>query len=544
MLFTRSSKIMLILLAVWLVLFSSIRNLSVPDEGRYGDISRWMVESGDWLIPRMNGLPFFHKPPLLHWLSSGLMEIFGVHIWVLRLVPVGAAITILISMFWFLKKYVNENTAQISVLVLATSLLFYGSSQYINHDLLVACWISVAIFSFADFILSRNYKSLFLGYAACGLGFLSKGLIGILIPGMILLPWILVIGAWRNIPALLNPFAILLLLAIVLPWPLLVEHRYPGFFHYFFVEQQFNRFSSAEFNNKQPWMFYLVCLFVSFFPWLLLSKFKVISSNHKDLLGRPIFVLMIIWTTSCIIFFSIPPSKLAGYILPATAPLAILIAATINQINSGYKLAAVQRWGAIVFLAVFAIFLLIAPFIHVYSKTQSQSAHFSLMIGLFLILIVSILIYLTFKHRVSALLATLIVSLSLCMSLTAGVRVFDKKSNADQMLIKSLIDNQANIIFYNQYYYDVPFLLDTRKIIYIVGDWSNVNGDSTSRQLKDGLRFEPLKGKYLIDKSKFDLMLKSGQKLVVFSDKGALDKYLNKSSRVDKLRNFEVYQFN
>ena len=132
----RSSKFLLIFLPLWLFISSCIRPLSIPDEGRYGDISRYMLESGDWLIPRINGLPFMHKPPLLHRLSTSLMEIFGVHNWVLRLVPTLAGCMMLFSLFIFLKKHVSEKIAQLTMIILATSLLFYGSSQYINHDLL------------------------------------------------------------------------------------------------------------------------------------------------------------------------------------------------------------------------------------------------------------------------------------------------------------------------------------------------------------------------------------------------------------------------
>ena len=62
------------LFACWLglVLLAAVRPLALPDEGRYGEVSRWMLLSGDWLVPRLNGLPFFHKPPLLHWLQRGV----------------------------------------------------------------------------------------------------------------------------------------------------------------------------------------------------------------------------------------------------------------------------------------------------------------------------------------------------------------------------------------------------------------------------------------------------------------------------------------
>ena len=79
----------LILAALWLLLlvFASLRPLAVPDEGRYGEVGRWMLVSGDWLTPRLNGLPFFHKPPLLHWLDAISLATFGVNELALRLVP-------------------------------------------------------------------------------------------------------------------------------------------------------------------------------------------------------------------------------------------------------------------------------------------------------------------------------------------------------------------------------------------------------------------------------------------------------------------------
>lgn len=541
----RSSRFLFLGLALWFALFSTIRNLSVPDEGRYGDISRWMLQSGDWLVPRLNGLPFFHKPPLLHWLSGGLMEAFGVHVWVLRLVPVAAAMITLLAMFSFVKKHVNEQTAQWSVLVLATSLLFYGSSQYINHDLLVACWITVATFSMADFVLCKSYKSLFIAYAACGLGFLSKGLIGILIPGMVLLPWILATGAWRRIPAVLNPLGILLLLAIILPWPLLVEQHYPGFAHYFLIEQQFNRFASGGFNNKQPWFFYLLCLMVSFLPWLLLVKFKLASSHAKAVLGKPLYLLLLWWALSCIVFFSIPPSKLAGYILPATPPLAVLLAVALGQLSgANNKPGWIQRWGVVIFLALLAIFLLVSPGTNVYSRAQQQNMHLGVGLGIVLAAIVLALASLLYRQKIYVLQATLVAALCLCMSLTIAVRIFDKRNNTGQVDMQALLDAQSSVVFFHRYYYDVPFLLNTQQPVYLVDNWELVGADGTAMQLKDGTRFEPARKQYLMSDLQFQHMLVSGQKLVVFADKGNLDTLATASTQILRRRNFDVYVFN
>jgi len=77
------------LLGLWLTLLvlAAWRPLALPDEGRYGDVGRWMLVSGDWLAPRLDGIPFFHKPPLLHWLQAITLGLTGVHAWGSRLVP-------------------------------------------------------------------------------------------------------------------------------------------------------------------------------------------------------------------------------------------------------------------------------------------------------------------------------------------------------------------------------------------------------------------------------------------------------------------------
>jgi len=83
----RKSWLALATLFLLLLVLAALRPLAVPDEGRYGEIGRWMLYSGDWLTPRLNGIPFFHKPPLLYWLEAALLALFGVNAWAARLAP-------------------------------------------------------------------------------------------------------------------------------------------------------------------------------------------------------------------------------------------------------------------------------------------------------------------------------------------------------------------------------------------------------------------------------------------------------------------------
>ena len=547
----RSNKVFFVILALWLGIAASIRQLAVPDEGRYGDITRWMVESGDWLTPRINGIPFFHKPPLLHWLGGGLMETFGVHIWVMRLVPVFAGMVMLLGMFWFVSRHteakISQSLARSSVLVLATSLLFYGSSQYVNHDLLVAAWISMTVFAFADYALKNEKKSLFLGYFAAALALLSKGLIGVLIPGMILLPWLIVAGHWRRIPALLNPLGIILLLIIVSPWLYLAQQKYPNFLHYFFIEQQFDRFGGKQFNNKQPWFFYVGCLVISFLPWLLLAGTQYSWKTAKTLLNKSVFGLLVWWAISVTVFFSLPPSKLAGYILPATPPLAIYIAMVLHNIYQSSSKITIDReqlksWSGLIFVGLIAISLLVLPY---FPKTASQLSGDELiqLFVLAIVLLVSIaaISTLLYRQKLTAFQVTLLSSLLICSSVTLLVKWLDHKASADQMEFAKDLTPDTSLVFYHNYYYDIPFMLDRKQPAYWVEDWPSVEGDNGAAQIKDGLRFEPQQSHLLWTDSDLDTRIKQGEKMMIIAPKALQISSLGALKPIYEERNFNVY---
>ncbi|EKU36848.1 MULTISPECIES: glycosyltransferase family 39 protein [Acinetobacter] len=539
----RSSKFLLIFLPIWLFVLSWIRPLSVPDEGRYGDISRSMFESGDWLIPRINSLPFMHKPPLLHWLSSIFMELFGMHIWVLRLVPVLAGTLMLVSLFLFVRKHISERVAQLTAVILGTNLLFFGSSEYINHDLLLASWITVSVLCFVDFTISARKSILFLGYFAGAAAFLSKGLIGVLIPGMILLPWLLYTKQWKKIPSLLNPFAILFFILLVSPWLYAVQSKYPQFLHYFFIDQQFSRFSSKEFNNKQPWCFYLIILMFSFLPWILSSRFQSIKAVFQNYKQSALLALLVWWFISVTVFFSIPPSKLAGYILPAVPPLAIFLALVINQvIKSDYK-TKLQVWGLPIFIMLVGIGITATPhFIRTHQPFFQSQALFIYIIGTLLIVLPLALVWLYKKQKLNYLNYIFISLIVLCSSVPFAVRILDTKNNVGQTSFSEYMTPSTKIVFYNYYFYDVPFLLQLKQPVYIVNQWDTVHSDSASLEIKDGLLFEPQRKKYLWNEQQLETALTQKQDLIVVSQP---HNFVTKNPSVKTLhyRNYDVFIF-
>ena len=318
---------LLLTLAVW-------RPLAVPDEGRYGEIGRWMLLTGDWLIPRLNGIPFFHKPPLLYWLEASAMAAFGVHVWVVRLAPALHAGLMLLTMYLSIRQFAPEAIARRAIWILGTSLSFLLGGQYVNHDMLVAAWIGVAIWCFALAFMhgSKPHAALARwGFVACALGVLSKGLIGLALPGLVLLVWLVwtrQLGKLRFLPWVSG---LALFAAIAGPWFYLAEQQYPGMLAYMFGTQQVERFSATTFNHGQPWWFYGLCLLVLLFPWAFFALNQAFAQARRAraatyLIAKPWLSLCWIWVLAIIGFFTIPSSKIIGYALPVMPALALLAA--------------------------------------------------------------------------------------------------------------------------------------------------------------------------------------------------------------------------
>jgi 4-amino-4-deoxy-L-arabinose transferase-like glycosyltransferase len=319
------------LLGLLLLALSAARPLSVPDEGRYAEISRWMLVSGDWLVPRLNGLPFFHKPPLTHWLQATSMALLGVHPWAARVPEVLLGLMMVGVLYRVTRDWFDDALAARAAAVLGTSATVLIGAQYVNHDIGVAAWISVAILAFARAFLPEGRPHAgwaCLGFLACALGLLTKGLIGVVLPGLTLFVWVSWTHQWRKVWRLPWARGLALFALVALPWFVWVSWRFPGAFDYLFGVQQVERYTQAGFNNRQPWWFYLAAVVLLLFPWFVFALPQALAQVRGRRTATPDrwVALCWIWFLAILVFFTIPRSKLIGYIFPAIPPLAVLAA--------------------------------------------------------------------------------------------------------------------------------------------------------------------------------------------------------------------------
>jgi 4-amino-4-deoxy-L-arabinose transferase-like glycosyltransferase len=416
--------------------------LLLPDEGRYVGVAWSMLDVGQFSVPRLDGLPFFHKPPLFYWITALAMQCFGANEWAARLSSVLSATLMVGLLFWFLKTYVNQKVAILAALILASQPFLFGAAQYANLDMTVAGIISATVIAgaVAVFRLERgeSYRLILaLAYAAAGLGFLAKGLIGIVLPGGILFFWLLGRRRFDTMRRLFTWVGAGVFLLVSLPWMLAMQRLYPGFFDYYIIYQHFERFLEKGFNNPYPFWFYIPVLLGLTLPWSL-QLWRVFNKTYwSDSAYGAVRGLMLSWLLVVLIFFSVPSSKLVGYVLPALAPFA---------------------------------FFLAEPFA---ARLRGAGA----------------------ARALTTLTGFLLVSIVICVAAVITLIVAPQPSSralAGQMLTSYRPADK--VVMLNRYSYDLGFYLHTSKSVFVVSGWDNPDlkfQDNWRKELFDAGQFEP-----------------------------------------------------
>jgi 4-amino-4-deoxy-L-arabinose transferase-like glycosyltransferase len=334
----RDTVLLLALLLVYFLLMIGARPLNIPDEGRYPEVAREMLQTGDFVTPRNNGIVFLDKPALYYWLQAAAMALFGVEVSSIRLVPALFGAAGCLMTFLAVRRLYSRRAAWLAVMALACQPLYYLSSQYADMNMEVGVWIAASLLAFllADHSRGRARQGWLLAmYVASGCAFLTKGLIGVVFPLMIVGAWVLVLRRWRELPRYGLAWGLPLVVAINLPWYALVQRANPEFLHYFFVYQQFDRYAATGFNNAQPWWYYPAILAGGLLPWSFLLPAATVHLwrrwRHEGEAGRR-HLFLLLWPWLIVLFFCIPESKISSYLLPAIPALAIALGVYMDDL--------------------------------------------------------------------------------------------------------------------------------------------------------------------------------------------------------------------
>jgi len=343
--------------------------LQDPDEGRYAEIPREMIESGDWLTPRLNYVKYYEKPPLFYWLIATSFVVFGPEEWAGRLIPALAGLATIAMTFALGRAALGSRAAWLAAAVLATSPLFFGLSQAILIDMvLTACTTAtLGALWFAQTAERREVKDRWalIAAAAAGLGVLAKGLVALVLPGAIALAVLLLRRDRVTLRALVGWRPIVLFLAIAVPWFVLVSRVHPEFAYFIFVREHFERFTSKVVGHPAGPFYYVPVLLFGPLPWSLWAIALAASRTGRAAFACiPVAVrsFLLIWAGFVIVFFTIASSKLTPYVLPAFPALALLMGGWLDALlkRDGLLMAKLSGGTGWVFGGVAAAVLIVA----------------------------------------------------------------------------------------------------------------------------------------------------------------------------------------
>lgn len=310
-------------------------HLMDPDEGRYHEIPREMLLSGDFLTPHLNGMPYFEKPILQYWISAAAMYVFGIGEFAGRFAPAISGITCTLLAGWLGSMMFGRRAGFLAAAVLGTSCLNLIVSSIDIIDMLLTACFSACMVLFYAYERSENKKYLLLFYAAMGLGVLAKGLIAIIFPFGIIFWYAILTRRPRLFLKLFYLPGIIVFLIVCVPWFYLVCQANPDFFYFFFIREHFLRFTTKMHDRFQPWWFFIPFLIIGMMPWTgffasLFSK-KGIIRNAGSQRARYDITYLLLWFGLIYVFYSISDSKLVPYIMPCWMPMALLVAGSIKR---------------------------------------------------------------------------------------------------------------------------------------------------------------------------------------------------------------------
>jgi 4-amino-4-deoxy-L-arabinose transferase-like glycosyltransferase len=355
----------LFLLALVLLVFEPGRvPLFEPDEGRYSEIPREMIATGDWVVPHLNGVLYFEKPPLHYWAVAASFSLFGETEFAARVPVKLASVGLALLAFLFARKRWGETVGLLAGLITATSALVVAMARITIIDPGFSLALSAAVFAFAAYAEAdaagdrrAGRRALYGLHVACAAAVMLKGLAGIVLPGGAIVVWVLLTGRWRVLPKLFSPLPLLAFLALTVPWHVAVARREPDFLAFYFVHEHFQRFATSEARRPGQPLYFVGVLLGGFLPWTpFLGRLAGAWPGRRlaEWRSRPTEAFLWSWSILVFLFFSASKSKLIPYVEPIWPAVAVLLAIGIERARERGATFRFERWALGVLLALMA----------------------------------------------------------------------------------------------------------------------------------------------------------------------------------------------
>jgi hypothetical protein len=496
-------------------------SLKEPDEGRYAEIPREMNELHDYVVPHLNYVRYFEKPPLLYWTTAASFKLFGTNEWAFRFPNALCAFLCTIFLYFFIRRWFNEQMAFLSSVVLITSFGFFAMARIVTTDMLFTFWLFLSLLFFYGYYREKKSFFIYSFYVAIAAATLAKGPVALILMGGTILIFLFTEHNFRFITEMKILKGLAIYLGITLPWIIAISLREKEFLYFFFMDQHILRFLTSKHKRSGPIYYFLPVLFSGMFPWSVFIPRAIINTwKNKELR------LMLTWVFVILVFFSISGSKLPPYILPLFPPMAIILSHLFcDKWQSQIK----RQIETPIYMLIFLLLGVVAlsayiPPLSVYirgisgdaslSITKDLSA-FSLWISLSSFAMVFFLFFKRFATHVCTAVLCSSFSLAVMLGILFNLNAIDKlKTAKDLAMMIDIRKAQADyIVNYSSYDQTIPFYIK-----------KGVTVASYAGELEMGSKYEDAKSIF-IGEEEFLKLLSSDKKVLFVTKQRRLKRF-------------------
>lgn len=361
---SRATSILLVLFLASSMVGLSGRLLTAYDEARYAEIARGMLESGDWVTPRLSGIEHWHKPPLTYWTIAASFAVLGLNEFAARLPSALAAMASVVALYGLGRMLYGRRAGVLGAIVLASSLLFNVMGRLATPDMLLTCFTCWAVHFMVRAALhgDRRGSCAVLRGLFLGLGFMTKGpliFIFVVVPALV---FVAVTQRWKMLRAMKPWLSAATMCVVALPWFVVVCIQNAGLLNYLVKFQTFERVASDIHGRSGSLLYYVRVLLYGFFPWVLFLPYAIARGTSlwvrslDEAKARGLFLLVLALVP--FVFFSLSRSKGLAYLVPALPAAALLVGRLLDEAmfarDAWAQSFRVNVWVALVGMLLFA----------------------------------------------------------------------------------------------------------------------------------------------------------------------------------------------